>query len=722
MFSRLLLRQAGMVFLLLLLVLYAGGGAPAFAWDLSALWEYGVSGGENVEVQDSLKQVYKAGTGFAVDPTRAISVGANIGYNWRDISTGKGPTDTLTPGATLRVNNDIFNFNFAGASTITHSSGGGTFDTTRWETFLSPASYPWNRDYWPGMSVHYGESKSTSPGGNESLEYTYGANVNWALPKVFQVFYGYDGRRNENNWSSVKVETITQDGRFTTGHTFWDGLLNVKFGQGITLRSAKTTGIVPESGVVAQEFDDLQTFKAEDQVIGSPYDTHDLTLNPEAELGNRQTNTTTYSIIAPGQRLHLGLRVLDVITGLVQKVDQLHIYVDPVEELVTQRDALQWDVYAGEDIQNPTIDDEAVRWYPLPDGRDVAANYNIAEQRFEIKIPAHDQDLPYLKVVISIRSGAGVNEVSGVLRAVKGAALTTAPPGSTLSRSDKSTSYSTNAVVGIRLSSTLTASSNLNMQYGEGYFNGLLHGNLNWRPSPWVFPSLGFSETRRQATGTPDAIVRNYSLNVPMLLMPTFNVNLGTSVMDTFEGDRKKATQDSYLLGISATLYPDLTASLIETYNTGRSQQADGTEGETEDFAANLTLKANLTRKLLCELSNRYHKILKPEALTLDVSTLNLYYRPSDYLSMQLGLDKNFAGNGQDSQEFVMSMALLRSRKTRVNFNSQLTHKGNEDVEKFFGLIGSWDISKIFTLKSQVGYSIAETTSWNILTSLYMRL
>lgn len=698
--------------LFLLFVFFMDDGKPAFALELNALWQNNLSGGDNSDVLSNFKQVYKVNDGILLDVTDAISAGASISYN-RNIATGKATSELLSPGATFTVHNDIFNLGFSGLVTQNRTAGASELDTSHWQTTLAPGSYPWDPKYWPGISVYFGKSRSTLTGqsGYDSMESTYGGSLNFVLPKVANLFYGYDVRRTENLTSQRVDETSTHFGRLDTGGEFWDGRGIVKFSQGIRQQTATQSGIVPASGVIEQIPEVTFTYYSlvDESDPGSVLVDFSLSDHANAVLGNLE-NTSTIGI-GPGQSWHLSVSPVFAPTG-AQQVDQLRVYVDdPFDELNVNQGVLQWDLYASFDNS---------RWEPV--AGNVAAVYNTVDHRFEIDIPALGQNYQFLMAVVSNRSPLGATADTVRVRAVESVPLSEGQPGSSFTNSSDQLGYTTNGTLQLLIGQNARAFSNLTTQYGAGYFFGVLNSSLHWTPTPWTAPSVGFSETLQNATGTDESISRTYSMSVPVFLLPTFNINFGATQNDRFSGGQRNSVRNTYLFGATAALYPDLTAALTETYNTGRKENIDGTSSEDENFGGTLTLKAILNSKLTCELANTFQKIYKPRNYRNEYTDVNFFYRPSDLLSLEVRLEKNWFDSAADSQRLALRLVLLRSRKVRVDFNSQYRHIGNEIAQKSFGLQGSWDISKIFTLKSQGVYGMGATNNWSVMTSLYMRL
>ena len=98
------MRRPGFVAVLLLqlLVLCGWGGSTAVATGLNGSWEYQLGGGDGVKTQDRFLQRYYLATGFTLQPTDALTAGANITFT-RYTVTGTGTNETLSPAARRRA-------------------------------------------------------------------------------------------------------------------------------------------------------------------------------------------------------------------------------------------------------------------------------------------------------------------------------------------------------------------------------------------------------------------------------------------------------------------------------------------------------------------------------------------------------------------------------------------------------------------------------------------
>jgi hypothetical protein len=260
----------------------------------------------------------------------------------------------------------------------------------------------------------------------------------------------------------------------------------------------------------------------------------------------------------------------------------------------------------------------------------------------------------------------------------------------------------------------------VNLLIADEATNRNLHGNLRWTPSPYAGLSLGYSENLEETDTRPDQLDRVYSVTVPTYPLPTLNVTLGGTRSESYDGSQKTRSNDSYSLNSTAVIYPDLKAAVSLVYATGEREEIFGQEEETESYSAQVNLIARLSRKLNAELTHHYSESLAPTESTTQESTLNLVYRPSDLLVTRLFAAKPWTGNETERIDFRADLALVRTRKTRVNLTYRHVHAETETDA--FGFVSSWDISEIFTLQTQARYFMEEVNTWSISMKLLMNI
>jgi hypothetical protein len=98
-----------------------------------------------------------------------------------------------------------------------------------------------------------------------------------------------------------------------------------------------------------------------------------------------------------------------------------------------------------------------------------------------------------------------------------------------------------------------------------------------------------------------------------------------------------------------------------------------------------------------------------------------LNYRPSDILSLQAGYSAFFLDDARTNGWFTsMEYWLLRTSKTRLSFYAR--HLQAKETQDAFRMIGSWNISDIFTFTTSGNYSFGPVDVYTFNASLSMRL
>jgi hypothetical protein len=705
-----MLLLVGRVLLLLLPALLACGAPPALAVTFNGFWQHRATGGDDIDTRHFFQQRYGlgAGTGLSFQPTHAISAGANLSYTRteRDLGQGRATSEEITPSAHLGIANDIFQTRLF--ATVTESRRAPGTDQTQQSWDASLASN-WTWFLWPSLRLNYGEGATTAKAGRaesgiDTRNSNYGFGLDWDL-LLAKAFYAFSHTRGEDRLSEAISETESHFGRLETGGNLWQNRINVRLSQQFQQATSEFSVSVEEGEVFDLRLggEPRAAVLAVDQVpLVAPEDVEPVS-NPE--LGDTFLDVTALTI-GFNERAHLGISF-----DFTQGVDVLHVYLHPFDtnhQLInSQADLLQWDLY----VRPPAGVDEWVQA-----AEEIPATYNITESRFELNIGRQVREF---KVVVTNLTGVtlSLTELEAISFLTESAA-------------SRQTSHLSNAGLRIRLTSTLTAASNLTFEKSDTEVGETerestrrsLSSSLRWTPSPFVTPSLGFSETRQEQTGAAEAVSRSYSLIVATFPLPTLNVTVGANRSDRFSNGRRTSTSDNFSLTSTAMLYPDLTAGLSANYSMSSRERADGTITDTDSFSSRLTFNARLNRALTADLTGSYQQSETAASTTSSSdSILSLAYRPSDLLSMRLSGSRRWSGPDiPDTLAYTMNMALLRTHKTRVTF--RYNHTRAVQTLNSFGLDGSWDISRSLALQSRFNYASATTDTWSILTSLALRL
>lgn len=684
------------VALLLVAVCFTG---PAVAADFNAFWEHRASGGAERATQHSYQQRYGLGVGpgLTLRPTHAITAGANVNYSRTDQDTGDGLSkrEQITPSTSLYLTNDIFRTGITASAT---ESRGDATDTSRSDTWDATLASTWQEAYWPRLGFHYGESTAQQKRDRAAKDRTrrYGFNLGWDL-RAAEAFYGYTANRSHIGLSQDESRSDSHFLRLETGTTLWQDRLNLQ---------------------LSQQFQQTDSSLSIRPVDDEPFT---LPLDPVSQLARTETAEPlpTQEIIWDSQ-LPLTLEPdhwghFGVGFDFSRPVDRLLIQLaDDIEIIPAGLDDLPWELY----VAGPGD------FFWTAAGAALA----VFDQELLLLELTVDREVEALKVVVKNTTGEAL-PITGV-RAVERFTEDT-------DLDSRSTSHRTELGLRARLAPTLTATSRLSLDQAEQESDGdrrettrrTMSGNLNWTPSHYLRPSLGFSETHQEQEGAPDATSRSYSLVVASSPLPTLNVSLGARFTDQYLDDRLVSVSDNYSLSTSARLYPDLTAGFNAGFTRNVREQSDGTAAAlTDSYHGRLTLNARLRPSLTADLTGSYQEsetttIQSPTLVksrnSSTGSTLNLAWRPSSLLSTSLSHSRDW-DQRRDTYAGALNLALVRTPITRLNFRYAATH--SESTSQRFGLDGSWDISRNLVLRSRFNYNIAELHRWSVQSSLALRL
>lgn len=706
-------------FSLLLLVLVAWGAAPAYAVDFNALWEHQQIGGDNIDSASRFQQRYSLGLGpsLTYQLTPAIFAGANLSYarTERDIDGKSTTIEEITPSAQMGVTNDIFRAVLSGMVTEYRPVSGDEFTSYTWDATLGSN---WRRDLWPNITFNYLERSEEDRGRDDELvrdndEKFYSATLDWDL-RLARLYYDYANGQIDDLLNSSRNDRESHLVRLESRQSFWQNRIRFNLSQQFQQTDNDFIMLTPD-GLFELSLTIDETRSLVVASAGTP-----LPDDPTFEsLFGDQFADGLPGPIENDERVHLVASF-----NFPQQVDRLDLYLGPQAVDGSQVAALPWDLY----VRSGGI------WVLA--AANLPAEYNFFEERVELTIdlaePAREM------MVVADVSGLTDDLVISRIDAISRINVDT---------NTRQQSYLTNASLRIQLTRTLVAASSLILDRTESLIQPLadgeddgqaegvppasevvsirrtLSGNLHWTPTPFVAPSVGYSETRQDISRTPDEISRSYSATVATYPLPTLNVTLGVTRTDRFEGEEKIATTDNYGLTSTASIYPDLTASLNANYITSDREQDDGTMVTTDTISSRLTLNARLTPRLIADLATNFRDSERNnvDSTTTADSTLNLLWRPSDLLMMRASGTKHWTGiDSPEPLALAMEVALLRTYNTRLNF--LYNHSRGRETSNQFSLNGSWDISRALSLQGRFTYRSAEFDSWNTLVRLALRL
>jgi hypothetical protein len=711
----------------LLFLLQAGYSSPVFALDVkppvfglnfNANWDYRETGGEDVDTLRIFQQRYSLGGGagqrLSYQPTSALTATAGVGYTRSQHDSGQGIVDLqqLTPSTQLSVTNDIFLAQLSGvasSSRIEPPSGTVLENSSKsWDASLATA---WQIPLVPSLRVNTSEMTNTNAGifsaVNQAVSTSSKSNtmaLDWDL--ILAKFnYIYTDQTNTDPLENF-TDSKSHFARFETGGSFWDKRLGMRFAQqfqkttqGFDLRVDQGGLALLPLGGQASAF----VYDPSDPAAGiDPFtlpEPLDVPLAPIGTLSDGDLDVPALSVVANG-RVALGFEV-----DLAQQIDLLRL---TISTLLTndQAAALQWSLYVNPDDNG---------WVKVAEV--ITVNYDSIAKRFTMTI---DRDEAKIMVV-------AVNNTGNLLEFTEIEAFSQ----HTENFGSSKTGNLTNFGMGLKLTETLRASAGLTLDNIESESGDITrtvdrmstNANLRWTPIPSVAPSLGFSETRIVESGKADARTNSYSLTLATIPLPSMNVTFGASLRESYRDERKTRSGSRYNLTTTARIYPDLNASMHLSASESEEYD-DGARiiGNSSAFSGNFNLVAALRRYVTANLASSYSKTRRNAESPREAANalLSLQYRPSPLLALRGSYATRLLGEGgADSFDLGLNLALLRTRKARLNLLA--SHTQAETVRDNISLNGGWDISKNLLLLANGNLIFAEKYSYALQASLKLR-
>jgi len=705
--------QKTTLFLLILLLL--GAATPVFAVELLGNWVYRQSGGDDFETRSEFQQRYQLGVGPALTlhPTRAITVSGGVGYRNTQRNTGQGfeTVEQVSPFGQLSLANDIFTASLSANTYITLA--GSETSTSFWNGTLGSA---WDVPLWPNIRFNYGEDFAgvnkaalfdDSGGKNRSKSLV----VDWDL-LLADLYYEYNIFETLGSNGESQGQVTSHHVRFDTNGSFFADRLGYTLNQ--QYRETKSVFTVGDSDAVDGE--DFFRVRVEGQTLSLVVDSvtgpdaEDVVLADNPGLSDTILTASAESV-DPGDRGHFGLNI-----GAAQQVDTLFLYLsengfipDPTQAATT----LRWDLY----VRNPALS----VWELASAG--VPFSYNADEDRFELSVAITDA-----QIMVVTTNDFGLPLVFTELEAYR---LITEDT------TTSSTSYKTTLGLRYRISRTLATSFNMNYEVSEDsngdliaseYSKTSLSGRLQWTPASFLSSSLGYSEYIENPSDSLDFRNTVYFLTVATRPLSTVNVSLSITHNDRYTEYWKTYVADTYSLYGKFRIYPDLTGSISTTYTISDRLITDPASGEElfvndKSLSTRLDVTARLRRSLTAYVSAN-HSVSDNQLTGRSQSAFvvfRLNYRPSDLLSMQSSYSK-FLGddNRADALNGSIELYLLRTRKARLSVLA--SHVQTDDTLDNFRMLGSWDVSEVFTLTTSGLYTLGPVNSYSFLVNLSMRL
>jgi hypothetical protein len=703
--------SAPKISLLLLLLLY-GLATPVFALGLLANLSYRGAGGDNQETQSTFQQRYQLSVGPAVtvQPTSAITLSGGVGYRQTQRDNGNDGMQTVeqvSPFGNFTLLNDIFIARLS-ANTFTTMAGSDN-SSAFWSGTLDSA---WYGPLWPNLRFSYSEdfagvnTATLFDDSNGKAKNTL-VSVDWDL-LLASLYYEYSFNELVSGDGESQNETTGHYVRLKTDGRFW---IN-RIGYDLTQQYREVTTDNSVSDSAGDSGDVFFNTDVGGQTLSLVTD-DSANVDEAQPINNFLLSDGIFDVSAvnvpPNDIGYFGFN-----TGSTEQIDALYLSLDSSSPPLSSAQAatLSWDLYVKK---------------PLPVGLSlwdlvgsIPVFFNFDEQRFELEVNIDDPE-----IMVVTTNQTGIPLFFSELQAFR---LITE------SGNFKTTSYKTTAGARFTITPKLNASLAFDYDHNDDTNNNDTvresdkinwSGRLSWSLSPYISPSLGYSEYREERTGRPDDLNRLYSVTVSTTPLPSLSFSLGYTHNDRYADKEKIYKADSYNLFARFAVYPDLAVSWNASYSTSDTltDPPDGEFNNVKLFTSRSDISARLYRNLTAFASADYSqsegdRFEKTEAAR---ASCTLSYRPSDILNLSTTYSAYFLDSDRSNElNASMELYLLRTYKSRLSLYAN--HTQADDTIDSFRMIGSWDISDYFTFSGSGNYSMAETNVYSFNLNLAMRL
>lgn len=648
--------------------------ALASSLDLTGNWQYYHT--KNGDSQNSYLQNYNFD--FSKDITEAMVFNGSMRYN-RNENEGR-VTEILYPTLDFVISNDIFRFDLSGTATENMDSEGPDLTDNSWETRLYSE---WNRDWWPGFRLYYGEGYSwddQSPRIVNTDSTQMGIDVDWnsawdiAPAKAFYSYYRNEGRDRITNSENTSDSHFA---RLQLNTSFWDNRIALSFSQQYNYNHQEFKGPIgtPLPCTIFQCMAGVDTDPGEgilpvnDALVDNDLRTSALEIDPDEEM-------------------NIGVRVDS------QRIDLFYFYT--VDRLGLANQDFRWDLWVSENGSD--WDQEAT---------DLHFIYNSTLSRFEIEIPG--VEVQYLKLVTTqTPANTHFSEVQVMRRA------------ESEEEENDYTDYVTDIGLGFRLATDLNFNYNLSLDFGKSEYGDsdqrqdrrTQTGTLAWTPSRYFSPSLSASEYRQDYDSDDQddngTLSRSLSFRIASDPLSTLDLSMGITRSENYESGDKQSTTDNYNLYITAILFPDLDTDLDLNYST--TDNVDDEDSRT--YGVTNTITARLSPKLTADLTSGYNKSEAESDATSKNSSLTLIWRPSDIFSLRGS--SCFTWEDEDNRtNYKLVFNFIPTHKTQVSLT--YSYADSATTTESYSVFWSWEINRIFSVYANGSYQIKEDNEpWSI--------
>ncbi len=572
-----------------------------------------------------------------------------------------------------------------------------------WESVLASN---WDYDYWPNLSITFGQNWLSD---GEAIPLTDSAQnwsefvLKWELD-TFESYYSYYSQIRDDAVEQNQYEETRHFGRLDYDKSFFENKFSLNLSSQLTISTTDFTSFAAGTDGVSIKIGASQTMAGV-----NPLPVSGRVPNAPA-LMDGNTNNTAF-IIKLHEVANIGIK-----TDL-QAVDFLYVYTGQIDPLLlAETGSLRWDLYSSED---------GVNWQL--EAANAPTQYN--PDLFRYRVSTGSIERIYLKLVVTAwptTLAIPITEVEAY-RSQEGRTVTGGPI------TDKQ-EY-TRTLLDTNFRYTPTPDINLNYSFifddtvsfpGNDRRRIFQTANINYLYRPYLNPSFSVNNTVTNNTSIADTSQRTYALTIQSIFLPSLETTFGFTRSENATDNVLQSSNDALHLNITAALYPNLDSTLELTSNFNQNAELDRS---SDNLSLRWTLTSRLRKNLLVDFiwEHGTNGISLSEIISSPQSggqgTLNINWRPSDLVSLQLNGSKGYgeAWSSFNNILFDANVTIVRTSKTAVILGYR-TSSSEGDTLHGLSANWSWNLSEFFTMQSLANYIVTqEQTGWLINTRLTAR-
>lgn len=490
-------------------------------------------------------------------------------------------TEFVAPSLGVVLNNQIFRLGITG-STVEYAKAGAVSSR---KLDVSWASM-WAKMYWPRLNALFSQDEIVDERTTKVVDRqsrTLSTSADWS---VSPLKLHYNMLVSE---SSSNVESTSQSGQASFSRSFWDNRVSTNLAYNFSRSDSEKHFTIPGSGVayVTQAI----TGPVQTGTDAVPDDIVELTA-VNAPISDSVTTTTAYPILGPSTFNNILLPVNSQNIGM--------IYLYTLNNLgVVLPGAMDFELYSNANL--PAL----VPWQLEANSATLnpLVNYNTTLSRFEIKFPAGNLTVNYLKLVVDNNTATPIDFTEVVpLQAIPGSAGFSGVVESEIEQNNTSFSLVYKASEDVSLS--------YNLSLGVSSFDSFdvetssHQAALNYRPIGADYGGvLQVSRNLTKQVGGSESENNTLGITINQTFLSTLDTAYGWSMSSLRNDGRERSASDRFFLYTNARFYPDLTANLDTDYSSIENPLLNE---EISALRVDFSLTSHLKRSLSMVLGHDY--------------------------------------------------------------------------------------------------------------------